>query len=315
LARKLTIYVAADLHGAEVVMKKFLNAGAFYGADVVIAAGDLTGKAMVPVVQRNSGSYDALISGRVQSAPEDDVEKLERAIRMNGFYPFRCDATTYDRLCDDLGFRTEVFEGEMERALREWAELAQKRLGGSGIRCFAMPGNDDGWFFERALEGTIVVNHDGKVIDLGDVQLIGFGPSNRTPWHTDRELDEEDIEKALAVLEAGVDPDKPLIVNTHVPPYGSGLDVAPNLREDLSIVKQGGEVMMGPVGSEAVRDFLHRRRPFLSLHGHIHESRGIVKVGKTLAVNPGSEYTNAALRGALITIEGGRVLSSQLVSG
>jgi uncharacterized protein len=297
-------------------MKKFLNAGKFYGADVVIAAGDLTGKAMVPVVERRSGRYEALVAGRRQSSSPEEVGRLERAIRMNGFYPFRCDEQTYDRLADDEEFRDTVFTAAMADGLRDWVKLADERLGGADISCLVMPGNDDGPFFEEIVaESSVLTNHDGRVVDVEGLQILGFGPSNPTPWDTYREVPESEIERSLKELESLIDPDRPLILNTHVPPFGSGLDEAPKLRDDLSFDRQGGEVQMVPVGSHAVRDFIERRQPLLSLHGHIHESRGIVQIGKTVAVNPGSEYTNATLRGAVITVQDDRVVSSQLVAG
>ncbi len=44
------IFFATDLHGSEVCWKKFLNAAKFYDADVLICGGDMTGKAIVPIV-------------------------------------------------------------------------------------------------------------------------------------------------------------------------------------------------------------------------------------------------------------------------
>ena len=51
------------------------------------------------------------------------------------------------------------------------------------------------------------------------------------------------------------------------------------------------------------------------IHGHIHESRGTFKLGKTLCINPGSEYTEGILRGSLIELRGGKVRSQQLTAG
>jgi len=41
----------------------------------------------------------------------------------------------------------------------------------------------------------------------------------------------------------------------------------------------------------------------LGLHGHIHESSGMRKLGSTTLVNPGSEYAEGILRGALIDVD------------
>jgi Icc-related predicted phosphoesterase len=311
------IYFVADIHGSEVCWRKFLNAATFYGADTVIVGGDMTGKALVPMVETPGVGVVAELGGRRRVARnEAEAAELERQIRFNGFYPYRCDAATYDALAADPERRDAVFTEVMADTLRAWLRLADEKLAGTGIRAFVMPGNDDGWFVDDVLsESAEIVNTDGRVVDLGDVQLLGFGPSNVTPWHTHRELDEATIARRLDALAEQVDPDKPVIAATHAPPFGTHLDDAPKLAPDLSVVTAGGEPMMAPVGSAAVREFIERTRPTLSLHGHVHESRGIVRIGPTVAVNPGSDYPTGVLLGAIIGLRGGSVETSQLVSG
>lgn len=317
MAATRSIYVVADIHGSETCWRKFLNAARFYGVDTVIVAGDVTGKALVPIVERRGGGHLAMVAGRVQSArTEAEVAELESRIRFNGFYPYRCSEADYERLEADPEHRDHVFTDIMAGTLRDWLRLADERLHGTGIRALIMPGNDDGWYVDAVLgESAEVVNTDGRVVDLSEFQVLGFGPSNRTPWNTHRELDEAEIGARLAVLAGGLDPDKPTVAVIHVPPFGSQLDVAPKLRPDLSVVIEGGEPVMIPVGSSAVRDFLLRTQPMLSLHGHIHESRGVAKLGRTIAVNPGSSYSTGALLGAIITVKGAKILSHQLVAG
>jgi Icc-related predicted phosphoesterase len=60
---------------------------------------------------------------------------------------------------------------------------------------------------------------------------------------------------------------------------------------------------MQSVGSEGVRRLLERYQPMLGLHGHIHESRGAVRVGSTVAINPGSEYGDGVLCGAILDLD------------
>ncbi len=317
MAKTSSIYFVADIHGSDVCWRKFLNAAKFYGVDTIIVGGDVTGKALVPMIERRDGRIEARVAGRVQLArTAEEVAELEARIRFNGFYPYRCDEASYAKLDADPAHRDEVFTGVMEDTLRSWLRLADERLKGTGIRALVMPGNDDGWYVDDVLtESAEVINSDGRVLDLGEFQVLGFGPSNRTPWHTHRELDESDIADRLVTLEAQVDPAKPLVVTTHVPPYGTGIDVAPKLRDDLSVVTEGGEPVMVPVGSTAVRDFIERTQPMLSLHGHIHESRGATRLGRTLTINPGSAYSTGALYGAIVTLKHGKVLSHQLVTG
>jgi Icc-related predicted phosphoesterase len=104
------------------------------------------------------------------------------------------------------------------------------------------------------------------------------------------------------------------IFNFHCPPYGSGLDLAPRLDETLKPVVIGGVVETIPVGSTAVRSAIERYQPQLGLHGHIHESRGAQRLGRTLCLNPGSEYQDGILRAAVIDFSGPLVRNYVLVS-
>jgi hypothetical protein len=105
------------------------------------------------------------------------------------------------------------------------------------------------------------------------------------------------------------------IVNVHVPPFDTQLDDAPMLDANLKVQQQLGQVKFAPAGSTAVRAFLEQRQPLLGLHGHIHESAGIRRLGRTIAINPGSDYSTGALNGALVTLEREKVAAHQLVRG
>ena len=87
------------------------------------------------------------------------------------------------------------------------------------------------------------------------------------------------------------------------------------MTKDLRIQMAGGQAMLAPVGSSSVRKLIEREQPVLSLHGHIHESRATTNIGKTVAVNPGSSYTEGVLQGVLVTLSGGKVVGLQLVTG
>jgi Icc-related predicted phosphoesterase len=103
------------------------------------------------------------------------------------------------------------------------------------------------------------------------------------------------------------------ILNLHCPPFGSGLDDAPGLDDNLK-PKHGGHAPE-PVGSTAVREAIEETRPVLSLHGHIHEARGHTRIGPTLCINPGSAYEQGDLMGALIELNGKKVKNFVLTSG
>ncbi len=314
--RRLRIYFATDIHGSELCWRKFLNAAAHYRAGALVMGGDITGKALVPIVEQAGRRWRATFMGTERTVDAAEIAGLETEIGFNGFYPFRCSPEEATQLSADPAYRAGVFTKLMRRTAEDWVAMADARLAGSGVECFVMPGNDDEPFLDEVLaQSTTIKNHDGAIIEVAGYRIVGHGWSNPTPWHTPREKSDDEIERDLEALLAAAMPLGPIIFNPHVPPYGSRLDDAPELRADLSVVSQGGQPKMVPVGSRAVRQVIERHQPLVSLHGHIHESRGIVKLGRTVAVNPGSEYNVGRLLGALVDLEGDRVQHVQLVTG
>jgi uncharacterized protein len=299
----MRIYYAGDVHGSEKCWRKFLGAAKFYEADTLVLGGDLTGKVMVPVVALGGGRHRARVLGRDEVVTDDELPELEKRVRFNGFYPYRCDPAEYERLERDEAHRDEVFRGLMRDEVRRWIALAEERLAGTGVRCFVMPGNDDEWDIDEALESTEIVNPDGRVVDLGEgVQLLSSAWTNPTPWRSPREEPEEALLARLEGIAAGLHAGAPAVFNLHCPPYDSGLDRAPQLTDDLRVVLDGGEPRIVSVGSRAVRELVERHQPLLALHGHIHESKGITRIGKTTCVNPGSAYGEGVLDGAVVDI-------------
>lgn len=312
----MRIYYSSDIHGSELCFRKFLAAARFYEAEVLILGGDITGKVMVPVVETEPGRFAAALLGRETKAKgEDEVAELERRIRFNGFYPYRCGLDEYRRLEEDERYEDEVFRRLMREEAARWMRLAEERLGKSGVRCFVMPGNDDDWEIDAALVSEYVVNPDGKVVELDGYQMLSSSWTNRTPWASPRETDEDDLYARLAGLAEQLDATRPAIFNLHCPPYDTPLDRAPALTEDLKVIRQGGEPKLVPVGSTAVRRLIEERQPAVALHGHVHESRAIVSIGRTVCVNPGSAYSEGVIDGAVIELGRDGVKSCQLVSG
>ena len=314
----MRLYYASDIHGAEQLWRKFLNAASFYDAQVLVMGGDMSGKLLVPLVETKPRVWEARVFGRQQKVKGDEAAaELERRIRFNGFYPYRCDPAEMDRLQQDPSYRDQTFRRVMAEELERWLALAHEKLAASGVRIYVMPGNDDPWEFDDvfARAPDPVENVEGRVVRLDGLQMLSSGWSNPTPWDSPREKSEEDLLETFEKLREELEPGVPAIFNLHVPPYDSTLDMAPELTEDLRVVSKGGEVSMMPVGSTAVREFIERHQPILSLHGHIHESRGAVRIGETIAINPGSTYGEGVLDGAIVDIDDGRVVSHQLVSG
>src|SRR5207237_9071601 len=129
------------------------------------------------------------------------------------------------------------------------------------------------------------------------------------------ELPEEKLgERVEKIVSKITDPSR-TIFNFHAPPYGTGIDDAPALDENLKYLA-GGRAMR-PVGSTSVRAAIERVQPLLGLHGHIKESKGAARIGRTLVLNPGSSYEEGVLQGAVVTLDArkAKVKSYQLVLG
>jgi Icc-related predicted phosphoesterase len=313
----LRLFYAGDVHGSRICWKKFVNAGAHYPANVLVMGGDLTGKALVPIVREGDGSYSAVVIGERRLArTAEELDQVQAAISTNGMYPLIVDREEARRLAQDSSRRAQAFETAMLEELRLWIEFADERLGGSGRRAYVIPGNDDPWSIDAVLaSGETVDACDEQVRTVGGHELLSFGYSNRTPWHTPRELDEEEIYDRLKTLVDQLEEPSRAVFNIHVPPWESGLDTAFEVDEELRYVTKGGRPHEIPTGSSAVRQIIEETQPLLSLHGHIHESKGVTTIGRTVAINPGSDYGSGHLDGCLVHLAADRVVNHYLVSG
>lgn len=311
------LFYAGDIHGSRVCWKKFINAAAHYPADALVMGGDLTGKALVPIVREGDGSYSARVIGEERVARSAaDLDQMQQAISTNGMYPLIVDREEAQLLATDPTHRDLAFEQALLAELRLWVELADERLGGTDTRAYVIPGNDDPWSIDEVLAaGHCVVACDERVETIGPHELVSLGYSNRTPWQTPRELDEAEIYTRLKRLTDQLERPERAIFNIHVPPRESSLDTAYEVDEDLRYVMKGGRPHEIATGSSAVRQIIEETQPLLSLHGHIHESRGVTKIGRTVAINPGSDYGSGHLDGCLVHLGADRVVNQYLVSG
>jgi Icc-related predicted phosphoesterase len=203
----------------------------------------------------------------------------------------------------------------MVETLQRWVALAEERLDGSGVELFVMPGNDDELYLDEHLTGRHVHNCDGRRITVGEYELYSLSWSTPTPWDTPREASEDDLWARIVELTGGTSDFQRAIFNFHVPPYDSGLDLGPALTDDLEVVQEAGQPKQVPIGSRSVRRAIEELQPLLALHGHVHESRAISSIGRTVCINPGSRYAEGVVDGAIVTLEGPRVSARQLVTG
>jgi len=158
--------------------------------------------------------------------------------------------------------------------LREFGEHFGKPV-------FIMMGNDDFSsnfrILRKAGRDKIVRILHNRFHRIGGFNVAGYPFVNPTPFLLkDWEKTEEEIAKDLEKLSKKINPKKTVYI-FHAPPYGTKLDMLHNKEHK---------------GSEAIRNFIEKNQPLLSLHGHIHESPEISgtirqKIGETLCVNPG----------------------------
>jgi Icc-related predicted phosphoesterase len=310
------ILFATDLHGSEIVFRKFLNAVRVYDADVAILGGDLTGKRIVPLV-RTGESFRAEVLGVEEVArTEEELDALRGRIRDLGQYPLEMRPEESDRLAADPEVLEQRFVAACNNQVRDWMERSAERLEPLGVSLFVTGGNDDYLSIEAVLdEAPYVVNAEGHVVEVPPgVEMISTGYGNLTPWRCPRDITEEDLEGKIEQMASQLADAHHAIFNLHVPPYSSGLDLCPKLDTSVDPPKPliGEEA---PAGSRAVRLAIERFRPVLSLHGHIHECAGIRKLGPTTCVNPGSEYGEGILRSAVIDLSPEReIIGAQLLA-
>ena len=312
----MKIFFATDIHGSEICWRKFLNAAAFYKADMVILGGDVTGKVMIPIVAHN-GYWQVTIRGETHRIENREaLADIETQIRNRGSYPAIVSPDELQHLSEEEGEVDRRFSVEMMHSLDRWLDMADTKLRGGQIGCVLNGGNDDIFEIDEIIETSPCVTFaEGKVLDLGGFSMVSMGWTNPTPWDTFREAPEDDLARKIEDVAQHVPDMGRAIFNFHAPPYGSGLDDAPALDDTLRVI-HGGAVMKA-VGSVAVRDSINKHQPLLSVHGHIHESRGIRKMGRTLAINPGSVYGDGVLQGAVIELDAKKAKVSRylLVNG
>jgi len=312
------IFFTSDVHGSEVCFLKFLNSAKFYQANVLILGGDITGKMIVPLVEQGDGSAVADFLGirEIVKTPEER-QALEKRIRNSGYYPYSTNLDEFEKLQADKSLVDKLFSKVMAAGVKRWVDIADQRLKGTKVKCYISPGNDDRFDIDDALRAsTGIIYPEGEVVSIDDHhEMITSGWANTTPWKSPREVPEEELIKKFQPMIDRVQNMETAIFNLHIPPYETPIDLAPELDANLKPVIKGGSMSMVHVGSKTVRQLIEQYRPMLGIHGHIHESRGFVKIGRTLCINPGSEYGEGILRGAIINLDQKSVKNYMLTQG
>ncbi len=309
----MKIFFVTDIHGSNVCFRKFLNALRIYGVDVGILLGDLTGKMMIPLVDKAGGGWETTFMGQpLEVATQEELDKLKKTIENVGYYWVHLDIDQFRALKADPKAQDDLFNQLMIARLQEWMDLADERLAGTDFKVYMAPGNDDHFEVDDVIgSSTAIINANDRIVKLGEHEMVTFAWTNPTPWDTPREKPDEELEPMLESLISGIKDMPKAIFNFHAPPYGYALDLAPELTADLI---QAADRRIH-VGSRAVTKMIDKYQPLLGLHGHIHESRGVQKVGRTTIINPGSEYSEGILKGVVIILHKGKIRDYVFTSG
>jgi Icc-related predicted phosphoesterase len=316
------VFFATDIHGSERCFTKFLAATKFYKADVLVLGGDVTGKLVIPIVDLGDGTFRARFVGNeeILKTPEA-VKDLERRIGDSGYYYYHCSMSEMEELQASKEKVDALFVKVMKETLVRWIDLAERVLSESNTPCFITGGNDDMQeVIDEIKETEHVKNPDNKVVKIDPLhEMASMGWSNPTPWKCPRECNEEELSERIEKVMASVTNTANCVFNFHSPPIDCGLDTVQKLDDSVyppkPVVDRGGQPIMFGAGSAAVRKAIDKYQPLIDLCGHVHESRGVCKIGRTQVVNPGSEYSEGILRGVLVNLADKKVLSWQLTSG
>ncbi len=312
----MKLFFATDVHGSEICWKKFIAAAKFYEADVVILGGDMTGKAIVPIIAQGGGKYKVtLLDQETILDGKEDVDKMVATIQNRGYYPYVTDPDEVNAIAGKQGRSDELFLEEALKTMKRWMDYADAKLSGTSIRAFCCPGNDDMFEIDDVIRQSKCVQLvEGQIVQLDDRhEMINSGWSTPTPWHTHREESEAQLKQRIQVMIDKLKDVKNSVFNLHNPPYGSGLDEAPELTSDLRPAYAGRSLV--PVGSKSVLELIEKYGPLLTLHGHIHEGKGTRKYRNTLCINPGSMYEQGMLHGAIVELKPNKVGNYVLTTG
>jgi uncharacterized protein len=311
------IFFTTDVHGSDRCFRKFLNASKVYKADALVLGGDITGKLLIPVVERSDGKYDLFLFGGQKTIERERVPETQKALQDAGQYSFVTTRAELAEIKADKSKEETIFNNAMVAVLGSWVKLAKERLKGTKVKCYISPGNDDKFEIDQALvDSGPIVNPENRVVELEQgYEMITLGYANPTPWKSPREVSEEKLGEMIEALASQVRRPMNAVYNLHVPPIDTELDRAPAVSEDFNYVKEGLGIKFIHAGSSAVRRSIEKNAPLLGLHGHIHEAKGFARIGRTLCLNPGSEYADGMLRGAIANLKDGKVHDFMLTSG
>jgi Icc-related predicted phosphoesterase len=317
MKRLTRVLFISDVHGATPVFTKALGAAAAYKAQTLIHGGDIIGKYITPFFHTDGTVETEIMGAKRVLRNEGEVKGAEAEVSRIGSYAYHTTREQWKELLAKPGAMNDVFLRLADERLSSWVQLAEAKLKPLGIKLFLNIGNDDFQTLGKTIEASsYVVYPNSKVLQLDeDHELLSLGNTNITPWNCEGDMEESDLQQLLDTLASKLEHPERAIFNLHCPPVDTKLDIAPLLDAQLRpVYLPGGEPRMVHVGCKAVRSLIQRIQPMAGLHGHIHESRGYEKIGRTMCFNPGSEYTISVLSSLLLNLSRDKVESFMFLS-
>ncbi len=206
MGKKSRLFFVTDIHGSDRCFRKFINAAKFYKAQFLVLGGDITGKVMIPIIDTGRGKWAADYLGEQKEFSKiEGVEQFEKSLGDSGLYSLVVTRKEYEELEKHKEKIDAAFNQAMRNSLERWLQLAEDRLKGSGVKCFISVGNDDDMVVDDVLSqvhSESIEFCEEKNVFVDGHEMLSFGTSNRTPWNSPREADEDEIN--LAALAAKI---------------------------------------------------------------------------------------------------------------
>ncbi len=314
---KVRIVFASDFHGNELVWRKFLNSAKVFKADWLIMGGDITAKILTPIVLQPDGTYKADFLEQIHTIQPSKLQEFKTLVGDHCYIPYVCNEKEFETLKQASQDEIEKIFAKLECVtLQNWLDMVPSRVP-KETKVLLHPGNDDKFELDEVIKACPhVIYAEESVVDLdGEHEAACCGWANPTPWNSPRECSEDELMLKLEKLASQVKNVPNSLFCLHCPPFESQIDQAPLLDKNLRPVVEGGRTVIIPVGAKSVRAIIEKYQPLLGLHGHIHECRGWMNIGRTQCMNPGSEYTEGILSAYLIEIDGQKIRKLQRVEG
>ena len=310
------VLFASDLHSSDVFFLKCLSTAKNFNVDVLLMSGDLTGKAIVPIVKLDSGMYVTKFMGQDYKINETELPPLQKDIRKCGYYWRIMSLQEYQEFKGHPERIEELFDKVTRDAVENWVRKVEEVLP-KEMRVVMNPGNDDSFAVDEILKKEPRIEYTvGKVYNIDDDhEMINCDWVNPTPWSSPRECSDTELEKRLRAEIKKASNMSQLICDFHAPPYNTLIDSAPKLDKNMHPKTFMGQYEYEHVGSKAVRKVIEEYQPKMGLHGHIHEAAGICKIGRTVCCNPGSEYLEGTMHGYLIRLTRDGLDQQPLIGG